>query len=192
MAATDTRISSGYSILKRDHSKTTKLTSTCVITSAGMVADVETLHKNLVFDVKMYKQRNKGREPTVESLASKLSNMLYSRRFMPYYAFNLLCGLDKEGKGAVFGYDAVGSYDKLTYGVQGSGVSLGAPILDNQFVGHNFMVKVLPENLQETENTAKDIINSIAERDIYTGDGVEVVTVKADGITYKREAVRRD
>ena len=111
---------------------------------------------------------------------------------MPYYAFNLLCGLDKEGKGAVFGYDAVGSYDKLTYGVQGSGVSLGAPILDNQFVGHNFMVKVLPENLQETENTAKDIINSIAERDIYTGDGVEVVTVKADGITYKREAVRRD
>ena len=147
MAATDTRVSAGYSILKRDHSKTTKLTSTCVITSAGMVADVETLHKNLVFDVKKYKMQNKGREPTVESLAAKLSNFLYGRRFMPYYAFNLLCGLDGEGKGCVFGYDAVGSYDKLTYGVQGSGVSLGAPILDNQFVGHNFKVKVLPTDL---------------------------------------------
>ena len=192
MAATDTRISSGYSILKRDHSKTTQLTSTCVITSAGMVADVETLHKNLVFDVKKYKMQNKGREPTVESLAARLSNFLYGRRFMPYYAFNLLCGLDKDGAGAVFGYDAVGSYDKLTYGVQGSGVSLGAPILDNQFVGHNFLVKVLPKDCQETENTAKDIINSIAERDIYTGDGVEVVTVKKSGITRKTEAVRRD
>ena len=192
MAATDTRISSGYSILKRDHSKTTQLTSTCVITSAGMVADVETLHKNLLFDVKIYKMKNNGREPSVESLASKLSNMLYSRRFMPYYAFNLLCGLDKQGAGAVFGYDAVGSYDKLTYGVQGSGNSLGAPILDNQFVGHNFKVKVLPEDVQETEDTAKDIINSIAERDIYTGDGVEIVTVNKDGITVKREPVRRD
>ena len=192
MAAADTRISNGYSILSRKQSKTTQLTSKCVITSAGMVADVETLHKNLLFDIKQYKMANKGREPSVEALASKLSNFLYGRRFMPYYAFNLLCGLDKDGKGAVFGYDAVGSYDKLTYGVQGSGNSLGAPILDNQFVGHNFLVKVLPKDVQETENTAKDIINSIAERDIYTGDGVEIVTVTKDGVTVKREAVRRD
>ena len=110
---------------------------------------------------------------------------------MPYYAFNLLCGIE-DGKGVVYGYDAVGSYDKLTYGVQGSGSQLGAPILDNQFIGHNFKVKVLPESQQEVENTAKDIINSIAERDIYTGDSVEVVTVDANGVRTIREAIRRD
>jgi 20S proteasome subunit beta 6 len=38
-------MSLGYSILKRDHSKTTKLTERCVITSSGMVADIEALHK---------------------------------------------------------------------------------------------------------------------------------------------------
>jgi 20S proteasome alpha/beta subunit len=58
----------------------------------------------------------------------------------------------------------------LTYGVQGSGSELGAPILDNQFIGHNYLVKVLAQDLQSVEETAKDIINSIAERDIYTGD----------------------
>jgi len=46
--------------------------------------------------------------------------------------------------------------------------------------------------MQDTENAAKDIIHSIAERDIYTGDGLEIVTITADGITFKREAVRRD
>ena len=111
---------------------------------------------------------------------------------MPYYAFNLLCGLDETGKGVIYGYDAVGSYDTLTYGAQGSGVQLGIPILDNQFIGHNFKVKVLPESQEEVENTAKDIINSIAERDIYTGDNVELVTVDATGVKTKREPVRRD
>ena len=112
---------------------------------------------------------------------------------MPYYAFNLLCGKDeKTGKGVVYGYDAVGSYDMLTYGVQGSGSDLGAPILDNQFIGHNFKDKILPTNQQEVENTAKDVIHSIAERDIYTGDHVEVTTVDANGVRVFIEPIRRD
>jgi 20S proteasome alpha/beta subunit len=53
-------------------------------------------------------------------------------------------------------------------------------------------VKSLPDNVQKVEETAKDIINSIAERDIYTGDGVEVILIDKNGITVKREAIRRD
>ena len=80
----------------------------------------------------------------------------------------------------------------MTYGVQGSGSQLGAPFLDKQFIGHNFKIKVLPTSQQETENTGKDIINSIAERDIYIGDQCEIVFVDAAGVRYKREPVRRD
>lgn len=156
-----------------------------------MVADIETLHKLMIAKVKTY-ERTFKKSPSVESLAQLLGNTLYSRRFMPFYAFNLLCGLDKNGAGIVYGYDAIGSFDKLTYGVQGSGSELGAPILDNQFIGHNFLVKSLAQDVTEVEETAKDIINSIAERDIYTGDGVELVLVNAAGVHVKREAIRRD
>lgn len=130
LVAADTRISQGYNILSREYSKTTRLTDSCVITSGGMVADIETLHKLLIAKVKQYERQFK-KVPTVESLAQLLGNTLYGRRFMPYYAFNLLCGIDRNGQGVVYGYDAIGSYDKLTYGVQGSGSELGAPILDN-------------------------------------------------------------
>lgn len=56
MVAADTRISAGYSILSRDFRRTTKLTEKCVITSSGMVADIETLHKNLITRVKVYER----------------------------------------------------------------------------------------------------------------------------------------
>jgi 20S proteasome alpha/beta subunit len=59
-------------------------------------------------------------------------------------------------------------------------------------VGHNYLVKTLPDDLQKVEETAKDIINSIAERDIYTGDGVELVIIDQRGVTIKRDAIRRD
>ena len=102
--------------MSRTYRKTTQLTDKCVITSSGMVADIETLHKNLITKVKIYERQHK-RQPDTESMAQLLGNTLYGRRFMPYYAFNLMCGLDKTGKGVVYGYDAIGSYDTLTYGV---------------------------------------------------------------------------
>jgi 20S proteasome alpha/beta subunit len=50
----------------------------------------------------------------------------------------------------------------------------------------------LAEDRQNVEDAAKDIINSIAERDIYTGDQVEVVTVDKTGVHFKREPIRRE
>jgi 20S proteasome subunit beta 6 len=168
------------------------LTKNAILTAGGMLADIETLVKNLQTRIRIYVMQNK-REPTIESLAKLLSNTLYGRRFMPYYSFNLLCGIDsKTGEGVVFGYDAVGSFDKITYGCQGSGNSLAAPILDNQFTGHNHMIKTLPTSIKEVEDTTKDIINSIAERDIYTGDATETVTVSSAGINRSIMQIRRD
>ena len=157
-----------------------------------MVADIDALHKLLITRVKIYRRDHGNNYPETESLAELLMNTLYGRRFMPYYAFNLLCGLNRDGEGVIYGYDAIGSYSTLSYGVQGSGSEMGAPLLDNQFVGHNMMEKKLAQNEQDVEEAAKDIINSIAERDIYTGDNVELVMIKASGIKTVREPIRRD
>ena len=157
-----------------------------------MVADVDELHRVLEIKLRQFRMNNRGRNPPVESIANLLGNTLYSRRFMPYYAFNLLCGIDKEGKGIVYGYDAIGSYGREEYGIQGSGNSLGMTILDNQLTGHNYMKKEPATDPKAAKETALDILNSIAERDIYTGDGVEICMVSKEGVTFERFDLRRD
>ena len=56
LIAADTRISEGYGIISRTYSRSTELTPKCVITSSGMVADIEALHKTLITKVKIYRR----------------------------------------------------------------------------------------------------------------------------------------
>ena len=187
----DTRSSAGYSILSRTLSKITKLTDKCVIATSGMRADAINLHKLLQTKVKMYRTKY-NKIPDISAIAQMLANTLYNRRFFPYYTFNLLCGIDSEGVGAIYGYDAIGSYDRVNCGSMGSGSELVTPILDNQIKDHNVLYPEPPTDVSVVENVLRDAMHAAAERDIYTGDNLEMVTIDKDGIRFESEPLRRD
>ena len=177
----DTRLSTGYRIHSRYYQKFTPLTSTCLIASSGMQADINTLHKLLRYHVGMYRFQH-HRPPTIEALAQLLSTTLYHRRFFPFYAFNALIGLDKDGKGAIFDYDAIGSFQRSGYTARGSGSQLATSILDNQLAKENQLIPSPDLGKSELLDLAKDVITSVAERDIYTGDSASVILIDALGI----------
>ena len=58
--------------------------------------------------------------------------MLYGKRFFPYYVYTIIGGLDSEGKGAVYSFDPVGSYEREQCRAGGAAASLIMPFLDNQ------------------------------------------------------------
>ncbi|KXJ23559.1 Proteasome subunit beta type-1-A [Exaiptasia diaphana] len=75
--ASDTRLSQGFQIHTRDSPKLYKLTKST-----------------------MYEHEH-GKKMSCPAIAQMLSTMLYYRRFFPYYTYNILAGLDTEGKGCI-------------------------------------------------------------------------------------------
>lgn len=132
--AGDTRISNGFSIVSRDVSKIAKLGPKSLIATAGMYADFIALSKYLKTRLQTY-EFNIGKSANTKSIAALLSNTLYGKRFFPYYTFNILAGLDENGDGIVYGYDAIGSYEPKSYLCQGTAIEMILPILDNQLQG---------------------------------------------------------
>jgi len=179
--ASDTRLSSGYSILSRNSKNSHKLTSKTVIATGGCRTDVISLHKLLDIRMQQYKDAH-GREMRTHSCAQLLSNTLYYRRFFPFYAFNIVGGIDKDGKGAVYTYDAVGSFERTQYASQGAGQKLMIPILDN-VVGHKNREDVQQEyTLAQVKELVKDVFITAGEREIMVGDSIVIHAITAAGI----------
>uniref|UniRef100_A0A6U1L3H8 Proteasome subunit beta n=3 Tax=Eukaryota TaxID=2759 RepID=A0A6U1L3H8_9CHLO len=194
--AASVRLSSGFSILTREHTRMKALNSKCVIASSGFQADFQTLQKLLAARQVMY-QHSHNKPMSCTAMAQLLSNTLYYKRFFPYYTFNLVGGVDAEGKGAVFTYDAIGSYERVGYSCQGSGKDLIQPVLDNQLKAASPLL-VPPQSsataLQKEEalDLIKDAFVAAGERDIYTGDEVEICIITKDGIEQQTMPLKKD
>jgi 20S proteasome subunit beta 6 len=157
-----------------------------------MQSDTKALHKLLKTRLAWY-EHDHGKQMSTTAIAQMLSNILYSKRFFPFYTFNLVAGLNDEGEGKVYGYDAIGSYESIPAGASGSGQSLVQPLLDNQVAFKN--QKIIPKeklNLEDTVNIVKDTFSSAGERDIYTGDQVEIAVITKKGVEIQLFDLKRD
>jgi len=112
----------------------------------------------------------------------------------------ILGGLDEEGKGALYSYDPVGSYEREQCRAAGAASSLMMPFLDNQV---NLKNQYVPGSGEGQEKVAKvadplgqevvreivyDAFSGVVERHILVGDGLQMMVVTKDGI----EEVYRD
>lgn len=187
----DTRLSSGYSILTRNSENAHKLTSQCVVATGGCRTDVVTLWKLLDMRVSEYRSVH-GADMSTTAVAQLLSTMLYNRRFFPFYCFNVVGGVDKQGKGAVFTYDAVGSFERTEYAAQGAGQKLIIPILDNVVGNKNRGDAKKVWTRSEAVELVKDVFVTAGERDIFTGDAVDIFVIDSNGATKTNFALKKD
>ncbi|GAA0176602.1 protease [Lithospermum erythrorhizon] len=186
---------------------TEQMADKAVMAFSGFQADVRALQKHLSARHLIY-QHQHNKQMSCPAMAQLLSTTLYFKRFFPYYAFNVLGDLDSHGKGCVFTYDAVGSYERVGYSSQGSGGTLIMPFLDNQLKSPSPLFQlneyylynidmhdqdaVTPLSEAEAIDLVKTCFASASERDIYTGDKLEMVVLNASGIRHEFMDLRKD
>jgi len=141
---------------------------------------------------------------SIAACAQRLSTILYQKRFFPYYVHAILGGLDEEGKGALYSYDPVGSYEREQCRAAGAAASLIMPFLDNQVnyknqnvpgsgEGHQLQARAVESLSQDTViSLVKDVFTSATERHIEVGDGLQMMIITKDGIEEIIEPLKRD
>ena len=85
-----------------------------VLGSAGFHGDILTLVKAIGQRMTHYKYTH-SKDMSTPAVAQMLATMLYGKRFFPYYTNNILGGLDAEGKGCIYSFDPVGSYEREAF-----------------------------------------------------------------------------
>ncbi|EMR09634.1 hypothetical protein PNEG_02218 [Pneumocystis murina B123] len=198
--AGDTRQVRGYSIHSRYQPRVFNIGDNLVVSACGFSGDCDEVVRLLRRQLIDYHFKH-NKKLSVKSAARLIQTILYSRRFFPYYIYVLIVGIDENGKGAIFTFDPVGSYERVPYQAVGDSASLALPMMDNQ-VGFKNQYEIVdgefhlrtPVSLscEDAMKMIKDTYNSVAERHIQVGDAFQAFIVTSCGIRIEEYQLKRD
>ncbi len=173
----DKRVTSGYLVSYKKYDKIVPITDDIAVTVAGTVSDVQLLTKLLKAELRL-KDLRTNRTVTVKEAVNLLSAMVYNNirklSLIPGISHFIVGGKDEEGI-HVYDIGADGSITDIDdYTSSGSGSVMAYGVL---------------ETLYKKDMTVNDgvklgakAINAAVQRDIASGNGIDIVTITKEGI----------
>jgi len=176
---TDKRATMAYFIASKTAEKLHKIQDHLWMTIAGSVADAQYLIDVLRAETTLY-QLNKEKPIKVKSAGQMLSNILYQSKMTPYEVGHILGGVTEEEGPVLLNIGSYGSILPEKYCAVGSGQNFSYGVLEAKF----------KEGLsvEEGKSIVKTAITSSIIRDMASGNGIDIVVVKKEGIA-ERELV---
>jgi len=101
--------------------------------------------------------------------------ILYSYKLIPMFTEVVVGGYDE--KPVLYILDPVGSLIEEKYAAVGSGHQLALGYIEPRYREDM--------SLEEAEKMAIDVIKTVIERDVLSGDGVDVLVITSEGYTSK-------
>jgi len=129
--ATERRATAGTLIANKQTNKLFKIDQNIGMTVAGLVGDAQVLGRYLRAEVALYRLRRSA-QLSVDGAATLLANILSGNRYMPYYAWLILGGVDQKG-GHVYSVDPAGGSIEDRYVSVGSGSTFAYGILEETY-----------------------------------------------------------
>ena len=168
--ATDMRASLGRMVASKDVQKVEEIHPTGALTIAGSVSAAQSLISSIRAEVRLYEAR-RGEDMSMEALSTLLGNFLRSGGF--FIVQPILGGVDDDGP-HIYSIDPAGSIIEEEYTVTGSGSQYALGVLEQQYNEDL--------SIEEAKTVAARSIESAVERDLASGNGINVCVVTEDGV----------
>ena len=175
--AADKRATSGYLISWKKFDKIIQITDNVAVTVAGTVSDVQLLVKYLKAELRL-KDIRTGRETSVKEASNLLANFVYNNirklSLIPGISHFIVGGKDASGF-HLYDLSPDGSIVEVDdYISSGSGSVMAFGVLETLYK------KGL--SVDEGVKLAAKGVNAAVQRDIASGNGIDIVTITKDGI----------
>ncbi|MCO8266962.1 MULTISPECIES: proteasome endopeptidase complex subunit beta [unclassified Haloferax] len=172
--ATDMRASMGYMVSSKDVQKVEEIHPTGALTIAGSVSAAQSLISSLRAEVRLYEAR-RGEDMSMQALSTLVGNFLRSGGF--YVVQPILGGVDETGP-HIYSIDPAGSILEEEYTVTGSGSQYALGVLEQEFEDGL--------SIEEAKQVATKAIRSAVERDLASGNGINIAVVTDEGVDIQR------
>ncbi|HLC96148.1 MAG TPA: proteasome subunit beta [Candidatus Nanoarchaeia archaeon] len=173
----DKRVTSGYLISYKKFQKIVQISDNIAVTVAGSVSDVQLLIKIIKAEIRL-KQIRTGTEVTVKEAVNLLASMVYgnirSMSMIPSIAHFIVGGKDNAGFHC-YDLSPDGSIIETDeYVSSGSGSVMAYGVLETLYKKGMSVDEALKVGIKS--------INAAVQRDIASGNGIDVVTITKEGI----------
>lgn len=175
--AADKRSSAGYMIANKREEKIIKISDKMAIAQAGLVSDAQLLSKLAKAEIKI-KEIRAGRDVSVKEGANLIAGMLYAniRKLSPLPGIVgfLLGGVDSEGP-SIYTLGVDGSVTEMKdFASDGSGSVFALGVLETLYKQDI--------SVEEGIKLAAKAINASMQKDMASGDGMDVYTITREGV----------
>ncbi|MFH0978711.1 MAG: proteasome subunit beta [Candidatus Woesearchaeota archaeon] len=175
--AADKRATAGYLVANKKTHKINNITDYIAVTMAGTASDAQFIIKLAQAELLLKKIRS-NTKPSVKEAANLMARMVYSNirkmSMIPGISHFVLAGFDESG---FYLYDIFpdGTIDEVDdYISSGSGSVMAYGVLETLYKKDM--------TLDEGMKLAVKCVSAAIQRDIASGNGVEVVTITKDGV----------
>jgi proteasome beta subunit len=177
----DRRSTAGSIVMSKKEQKIHKINDYIAASYTGSVADIQLTGKILAAELKLKELKTKAR-PTIKEAANLLAMLVYrgirTPSMIPSIVGTLIAGVDQDGKTELYTIEPGGSVIKVDD--FDANFSSGMPyilgLLERQYK------KDL--SVEDGVELAKEALKSSTQRDVGSGNGIDVFTITKSGIKH--------
>ena len=190
--ASDTRLGAQAQTVTTDFTKVFAMSDSLYVGLAGLATDVQTLHNLLIFRKNLYELREAESRGATDAqmtpavFSNVLSNILYEKRFGPYFVEPIVAGLEPDtGKPFLSAMDLI-----------------GAPVYTQDFVVSGTATANMYgmcESLYKPNMTSEELFETLSQallssvdRDALSGWGAVVHIITKEGVSSRHLKIRGD